>query len=933
MYELQSLSRSWEESPLSIFKQVEKICKLTKSTHTERSATYNKLKLATKKASFEKFGDAWVPSLGQAPGQENHRSSYLHVSLDWKTKSSDPHLFDVKLRGPVTDKSCRFHRIFGGDRFLMLHLPTVQRGVRHADKLQEAVIQWLKSSEHFIAGRRWRAFWVDDSPPKAAKDKPYASYNIVYMFAVSGVGLDAPDDAFTQRPDRRHLSIAEFIDAHAPIKANINSTDLKLFARFKLGFSKTTPTVILQKHHIKFVPDKIGSDGVSIMNDGCAMMSSSLAIAIAKQMGLNEVPSAFQGRIGGAKGLWLVDYQNIHGAGSQDWWIQINPSQNKILPHPMHRDVCDEYRQFEVNDFAKPPQQPALNTQFLTVLNDRGVKPQVLKACLQEQVQDYYQELCKAMSDPIALKSWLQKYHRSARDLNGVEMTGAFPRDRTEKINILLDAGFDGLDRLSIVRELLTSCIRDYLNVWAEKLRIEIKEESTFLYCASDPSGRLKPGEVHCGLSKGWTNPRNGAVSYFVHDVEGLVARNPANHPSDIQRVKFVFIPELQSFRDVLVFPSVGTRSLASLLSGGDYDGDRCLAIWRQDFVKGFKNFSPGPPDDITPESCGLARRSQSLSHLLPSGLDGTSVSDFLGSCFEFNLKTPMLGHCTNTHEQLVYNTSLTNEGAIKLAALASFLVDSRKQGLELTDAAWSKVRRECCGSQSQPLLKLKYKGGEPVLPTGFWNIIDFLRFDVAQPETEKALKDFHEKWPRGLHYDSYFTATWRKARNRARDGSPAKLILDQLRKDVQEIEEEWKRLSGGTKVADDPGRYPERVASCFEKLLTIRPLALPQEDEIHRRYEDEMGLPLSYWSRLRASCFYSETWKRVLTWYMVGQELCFMNAQRKGVTMRVLTPQMHAITKVDTRAVRSRLSEVQDVEATFPSLSGPMVQYLRPQG
>ena len=925
-YELESLAQSWDESPLDVFKQVEKLCKVTQLTHEERWVVYKKLCVAKGRPPLsERFGTAWLPSLAQAPGQENHRSTYLNVSLDWTTKASDKSLFNVKFRGPATDKSCRFHRIFGGDRFITLHLPVIQRENMpshlrpHQEKIKDAIVQWL-TSEHHLAGRTWRAFWIDDGTPKVVKDK--LSCNVIYLFAERGVGLDAPPDALTQRPDRCPMSVGDFINFHAPIEHNIDSTDLKLFARFKLGLSKTTPTVILQQQHFRSVPDKIGTDGVSILNDGCAMMSPSLALAISKHMGLNEMPSAFQGRIGGAKGLWLVDYTDIE---SRAWWIEITPSQNKIEPHPKDRDVCDEYRQFEVSDYAKPPQQTALNTQFLTVLSDRGVEGEALKRCLEEQVYEYYDtELCAAMSRPALLKAWTQKYHRSARDSNGVDTTGAFPRDRSEKINVLVDAGFSAQECTAPIREQLRSCMRDHLNLWAEKLKIEVRGESTFLFCAPDPSGTLKPGEVFCSLSQGWTNPRNGAVSYFVHDIMGLVARNPANHPSDIQRVKFVFKPELQSYRDVLIFPSVGVRSLASLLSGGDYDGDKCLAIWRPDLVKGFTNYTLGPPDHITAESCGLIRRSQRLSTLMPHGINVESVNSFLLSSFDFNLKPSLLGICTNAHEKLVYNTSLTNKGAIKLAALASFLVDSRKQGLELTQTAWDKVRAECYGTS--PTLKPAYKHEDVSPPSDIWNVIDYLRFKVAQVEVRRVLENFHQNWPNKQDYDSYFSSVWTKALARAPKGSGTWKVLTQLKEDVNKLADRWLSLVGGSKITDDPGRHPERVRVCFEQLLEIKPLVLPQKEEIHWRYEDEQSLPYSNWSRLRASCFYSEKWRMLLTWYMVGQELCFMNAQRSEGATRIFTAQMHAITKVDTRAVRSH--EVP-TEVTLPSFSGPIVQYL----
>ena len=462
------------------------------------------------------------------------------------------------------------------------------------------------------------------------------------------------------------------------------------------------------------------------MNDGCALISPSLAIEIRRQLGLESTPSAFQGRISGAKGLWIVDYNNAQH--TDEYWIEITPSQLKILPHPAQRDTWDEYRQFEVSDYSRPSKPSPLNLQFLTVLADRGVPPKVLEKCLLQHVERYYyDDLCEAMTDGGRLLSWNQRYHRAPRNGDDIEYTGALPRERSERLHTLLLAGFNPDNRYSPVQDLVHLSIKEYLTLWAEKLKITV-DESTFMYCVPDPYGVLEEDEVHCGTSVAWTESITGASTNFIFGQDGLVARNPANHPSDIQRVKLVFRAELQSFRDVMVFSTKGRRSLASKLSGGDYDGDECWLCWHPDIVRNFKNFEDGPPDHITSESCGLAKRSKKLDTLI-SGEDFTAAP-FLQSCFDFNLKASMVGICTSEHEKLVYHTSLQHPGAIQLAALASFLVDSRKQGLLLTEEAWRTVRAKCSGPKeiSTPAFK--------DVNAGKWkstNIIDRLRFDVAK--------------------------------------------------------------------------------------------------------------------------------------------------------------------------------------------------------
>lgn len=106
-----------------------------------------------------------------------------------------------------------------------------------------------------------------------------------------------------------------------------------------------------------------------------------------------------------------------------------------------------------------------------------------------------------------------------------------------------------------------------------EKMHIKIPL-STILCCVADPTGTLKEGEVSLHFSRGLEDPRTKRrPNYIEGDI--LVARNPAQLPSDIQKVRAVYNEQLRELKDVIVFSAQGLRSLASLLSGGDYDGDK----------------------------------------------------------------------------------------------------------------------------------------------------------------------------------------------------------------------------------------------------------------------------------------------------------------------------------------------------------------------
>ena len=123
------------------------------------------------------------------------------------------------------------------------------------------------------------------------------------------------------------------------------------------------------------------------------------------------------------------------------------------------------------------------------------------------------------------------------------------------------------------VMEELARMIEGFWEKLKEKMHICIPL-STNLFCIADPTDTLKEGEVSLQFSRGIEDPRTGRYCDFVEG-DILVARNPAQLPSDIQKVRAVNNEQLRGLKDVIVFSRQGLRSLASLLSGGDYDGDK----------------------------------------------------------------------------------------------------------------------------------------------------------------------------------------------------------------------------------------------------------------------------------------------------------------------------------------------------------------------
>lgn len=117
------------------------------------------------------------------------------------------------------------------------------------------------------------------------------------------------------------------------------------------------------------------------------------------------------------------------------------------------------------------------------------------------------------------------------------------------------------------------------LNKYEEqRCRIMIRQ-SRLLFGVCDPTGTpskaglLKPGTCFVRITLDGTGEARTVINTDV-----LVTRNPCLHPGDLQKFRAVNVPELSHLSDVIVFPTNGKRPSADLMSGGDLDGDKCMA-------------------------------------------------------------------------------------------------------------------------------------------------------------------------------------------------------------------------------------------------------------------------------------------------------------------------------------------------------------------
>ena len=163
-------------------------------------------------------------------------------------------------------------------------------------------------------------------------------------------------------------------------------------------------------------------------------------------LGLDYVPSVFQGRISGAKGMWMVDCRDEKLATQRkDHWIEIIDSQLKFEGRPQDVYCPDPTKlTFEVRAFSRKLTPASLNFQLLPILVDRGVSHKVLMDLLEEDLTTKVSELQAAMENGLALLKWNQETNgvSGQRRQHDVEWLGGLPASLAEKINWFVDVCF-----------------------------------------------------------------------------------------------------------------------------------------------------------------------------------------------------------------------------------------------------------------------------------------------------------------------------------------------------------------------------------------------------------------------------------------------------------------------------------------------------------
>ncbi|KAI4718704.1 hypothetical protein E4T48_05079 [Aureobasidium sp. EXF-10727] len=834
----------------------------------------------------------------------------LKANLNLNPSASADKLLNLSLQPLKCERACVLQRRFGPSRFLYIEVPQIHtfnavhlKGQQ--DLLRLRFLEWMRNEKEFL-GRIWRVFHIQDVKKKHSKDN-LPSYRLV-LFAVDG-------------PRLQKISINEVLDWAIPFAKNGYQGFCKAYARLDLFLSQTIPTVNFNNKEVRYVKDILAdgtlesvefndrrmkfeyrsgpSDERAVMNDGCSLISVAAAKELCEILGIKGVrPVAFQGRINGCKGVWMISapYDTTETKHLRRW-IQLTESQRKVMPRDEDfTNNCEPDRwSFELVKYTSPPKSSTLNLDFIPILQNRHVSRDTLRQVIETQLEMDFSAFFESLNDPITLRRWLHSEFSGMEELNrklGIREAGNFPSDWVEKSILLLESGFNPL-----TNQYLATCIQQVAKLWLSSLRSKLKihlGKSAMALGVADPTGCLKPGEIHMAFSETFRDEVSGEVwSHLKGEV--LVARHPSLRCSDVQKVRAVYKEELSHLTDVVVFPSKGCVPLAHKLQGGDYDGDTFWLCWDPRLTTDFRN-APAPVKEPELEYYGIKKDTRTLRSVL--GQDN-NVDAWLSEAFKFKLQEDLLGKATKMHGKLAYKeNSISSKKVEDLAGLHDLVIDSAKNGYTLTLSAFNDFVRKKLGIKG-PLYKPAYESWmEPTTDTtigrlepNLKHIIDYLLFEVVNPRIERLTKDCQEKLADAESYDEDLIKLYQD-----RQADNDSIIVDVLRHMTADLKNVNYIGNSAEKMTKD--LYTLQAHRVLEAYTAVQPIHT--EDRIVQEWL-KRTTPNSpnTWELLKASAFYLDKHKHRLTlaFLVAGKELCYIKAMARSGS-RVTVEDLYAIYK-----------------------------------
>ncbi|KAF8063609.1 RdRP-domain-containing protein [Lyophyllum atratum] len=535
--------------------------------------------------------------------------------------------------GPLPDQSSSILRRFGNnDCFLRVTFQDDNRMTLRQDTTLNISIKELLASRYkralvegiTVAGRHFEFLGYSMSGLK--------QHSVFFVHPFE----------FELTPGTQTLMTAEVIRSTLGDFSMIARKPALLAARWAQVFSASAPSVILGPQEIRRIEDRRSPSG-SLFTDGCSPISPELGRAIwARLQGQRKaggreklIPSCYQIRVGGAKGVIFVD-PTLTGRV-----LCLRKSQTKF--------ETDSTLTLDIASTSARPIRMFLNRPLIMLLEHLGVKD---KAFIDLQNDAIHSVDCTRSSFKDASKLFQQ---------HGLGTSFRLPslfNNLVRQLKLPDDAVSPFILQCDLITTTMAYAATHVLREIKFRGRIAVPGSFT-LIGVSDEWGCLREGEIYATIR----DERNG----LYKQVEGkvLITRSPQIHPGDVQFVTAVRRPELSHLSNVVVFSCEGDRSLPSCLGGGDLDGDIYNLILDPDLF---------PTRTVKPGSyIGLPHKETA---------DPCTVSDVADFVINY-LEADLVGMISNRHLCIADQDPLGPEcnDCLRLAEYASHAVDFPKTG------------------------------------------------------------------------------------------------------------------------------------------------------------------------------------------------------------------------------------------------------------
>lgn len=627
--------------------------------------------------------------------------------------------FTVHLLPPKLGGSCRFSRRFGSESILRLKMdPAMAKDAKRfavhpkTREIQQEISDFF-AQNLLIMGRYYRPFICKDD-------------TIFYIWMGS-------EDMC---PDKPELDcVWDFLNHHAPFAENSRSQLGKFMQRVHLGLSTSVPVSVLEE--MSHVPDIFGDPDPETgkseeMTDGAGAVSLAVAHDVSRHLGTPSVPAAFQGRIAGAKGVWYLD------PAAERWlpgenpkrWVQIRNSQNKIN-YPKDRSLDMSQTVVDLLGPARLTWPSTLSKQIILVQHSNGVpintfakmQEAELRAIVDEvsnwegpdkdvcpRLATVVDRLCKIETLRARRSTEAAEHRAQGLDtLGGGKSADKDPHSFDNDRDVFF--GSDGrhissgkpVSKYECAYEMLCigwhpkSCsylaniMIDIANMAMQKVIAKFAipvARSAEAMVIPDPTGTLEEGEIQFRFSGDTVcDPDTKLRLQHVPEGDVLVTRHPCLLPTDIRKVRAVVRPELSLYQDVVVFSTKGQRPLASLLSGGDYDGDLIRVFWEPELVKPFKNADVSFADSPFDISDAFHRSEATVADFVAEygrkdkdERDRALIKELIAGAFEPAVR----GLYGAMHLYAAWQFGTDSREAVELAHKFCQCMDSQKTGLTI---------------------------------------------------------------------------------------------------------------------------------------------------------------------------------------------------------------------------------------------------------